>query len=51
MNFLNLMECHYSKFCVSDLVSDGLQSMDMLRNALDSGLPVKGFQAELGACK
>jgi hypothetical protein len=48
---MNLMECHYSDFSVSDLVSDGLKNMDLLKNALDSGLPVKGFQAELSACK
>lgn len=33
-----------------DLVSDGLKNMDLLKNALDTGLPVKGFQAELSAC-
>jgi hypothetical protein len=45
------MECHCSDFSVSDMVLDGLKSMDILRNALDSGLVVKGFQPELSACK
>ncbi|KDR14407.1 uncharacterized protein LOC110834528 isoform X2 [Zootermopsis nevadensis] len=33
-----------------DFVTDGLKSMDKLKNALDCGLPVKGFQAEESAC-
>jgi hypothetical protein len=38
-------------FFVPDLVTDGLKSMDTLKNALDCGLPVKGFQAETNTCK
>ncbi|XP_023712618.1 uncharacterized protein LOC111867214 [Cryptotermes secundus] len=33
-----------------DLVSDGLKNTDLLKNALDTGLPVKGFKAESNAC-
>jgi hypothetical protein len=38
-------------FFLPDLVSDGLKSVDTLKNALDCGLPVKGFRAEESACK
>jgi hypothetical protein len=51
MNLLILTECHSSDFSVSGLMLEGLKGMDMLRNALDFGLPVKGFQPELSACK
>jgi hypothetical protein len=38
-------------FFVPDLVTDGLKSVDTLKNALDCGLPVKGFKDETSACK
>jgi hypothetical protein len=46
----NLMEWHCGD-SVSDFVSDGLQKVDPLKNTLDCGLPVTGFQAELPNCK
>jgi hypothetical protein len=36
---------------VSDFVSDGLKKVDALKNTLDCGLPVTGFQTELTECK
>jgi len=36
---------------VSDFVSAGLQKVDPLKNTLDCGLPVTGFQADLPNCK
>lgn len=46
----DLMEWHGGD-SVSDFVSDGLQKLDPLKNTLDCGLPVTGFQAELPNCK
>jgi hypothetical protein len=44
------MECHGGD-PVSDFVSDGLKKVDPLKNTLDCGLPVTGFQAEPTDCK
>jgi len=46
----NLVEWHGGD-SVSDFVSAGLQKVDPLKNTLDCGLPVTGFQAELPNCK
>jgi hypothetical protein len=46
----NLVEWHGGG-SVSDFVSDSLQKVDPLKNTLDRGLPVTGFQAEPPNCK
>jgi len=46
----DLMEWHGHE-SVSDFVSDGLQKVDPLKNTLDCGLSVTGFQPELPNCK